>query len=215
MEHKKLSIRRRNISFLDGLQPAVRVLVAIQQPVDLDTAYTLALLYEELADGVAPAISHFGAHGHSTRRQQAHPLPPPPHVPPAKWTTKPIEEKRMTESGRMGAEDKWASLKAYRRSKGLCFVCGEKWGRDHQCKAAIQLHVVQEMIDYMWIAENDSQSENSEGQSSEQLMMLSAAPASSDSTAKSMKIMVEIQGHNLSFLIYSGSSSCFVDQHAA
>jgi hypothetical protein len=71
------------------------------------------------------------------------------------------------------------------------------------------------MIDYMWIAENDSQSENSEGQSSEQLMMLSAAPASSDSAAKSMKIMVEIQGHNLSFLIDSGSSSCFIDQHAA
>jgi hypothetical protein len=93
MEHKKLSIRRRNISFLDGLQPAVRVLVAIQQPVDLDTSYTLALLYEELADGVAPASSHFGAHGHSTRRPQAHPLPPPPPVPPAKWTTKPIEEK--------------------------------------------------------------------------------------------------------------------------
>jgi hypothetical protein len=34
--------------FLDGLKPAVRVLVAIQQPPD--TAYSLALLYEELGD---------------------------------------------------------------------------------------------------------------------------------------------------------------------
>jgi hypothetical protein len=201
--------------FLDGLQPAVRVLVAIQQPVDLDTAYTLALLYEELADGITPASSHFGTHGHSSRRPQAHPLPPPPPVPPAKWITKPVEEKRVSDSGRTGAEDKWASLKAYRRSKGLCFVCGEKWGRDHQCKAAIQLHVVREMIDYMRLAEDDSQSENSEGQSSEQLMMLSAAAASSGSAGKSMKIMVEIQGHSFSFLIDSGSSSCFIDQHAA
>jgi hypothetical protein len=36
--------------FLDGLKPAVHVLVAIQQPPDLDTAYSLALLYEELGD---------------------------------------------------------------------------------------------------------------------------------------------------------------------
>jgi hypothetical protein len=32
--------------FLDGLRPAVRVLVAIQQPADLGSAYSLALLYE-------------------------------------------------------------------------------------------------------------------------------------------------------------------------
>lgn len=38
--------------FLDGLKPQVCVLVAIQQPRDLDTAYTLALLYEELGDGI-------------------------------------------------------------------------------------------------------------------------------------------------------------------
>jgi hypothetical protein len=40
--------------FLDGLRPGVRVLVAIQQPEDLDTAYTMALLYEELGDGCTP-----------------------------------------------------------------------------------------------------------------------------------------------------------------
>jgi hypothetical protein len=34
--------------FLDGLKPAVHVLMAIQQPPD--TAYSLALLYEELGD---------------------------------------------------------------------------------------------------------------------------------------------------------------------
>lgn len=38
--------------FLDGLKPAVRVLVAI--PADLDSAYTMALLYEELGDGCTP-----------------------------------------------------------------------------------------------------------------------------------------------------------------
>lgn len=36
--------------FLDRLKPVVRLLVAIQKPVDLDAAYSLSLLYEELGD---------------------------------------------------------------------------------------------------------------------------------------------------------------------
>uniref|UniRef100_A0ACD5VQZ5 Uncharacterized protein n=1 Tax=Avena sativa TaxID=4498 RepID=A0ACD5VQZ5_AVESA len=37
--------------FLDGLKPVVRVLVSIQKPDTLDEAASLALLWEELADG--------------------------------------------------------------------------------------------------------------------------------------------------------------------
>ena len=43
--------------FLDGLFPAVRVLVAIQQPKNLDITYTLGLLYEELGEGMAMSNS--------------------------------------------------------------------------------------------------------------------------------------------------------------
>jgi hypothetical protein len=45
--------------FLDGLKPAVRALVAIQQPCNLDAAYSLALLYEELGDGTTPLNAGF------------------------------------------------------------------------------------------------------------------------------------------------------------
>jgi hypothetical protein len=45
--------------FLDGLKPTVRVLVAIQQPATLDAAYTLALLYEELGDGMTSVTPSF------------------------------------------------------------------------------------------------------------------------------------------------------------
>lgn len=37
--------------FLDGLKPSVRMIVAIQRPMDLDTAYLLASLQEEVGDG--------------------------------------------------------------------------------------------------------------------------------------------------------------------
>jgi len=30
-------------------------------------------------------------------------------------------------------KEKLDVLKAYRREKGLCFKCGEKWNRQHQC----------------------------------------------------------------------------------
>jgi hypothetical protein len=121
--------------FLDGLKPAVRVLVAIQQPKDLDAAYTLALLYEELGDGSTPLNHQTSVSNQLGRRTQTGVNPPP--APPARWVSKLVEEKKSAESHRSAADEEWASLRTYRKSKGLCFTCGEKWGREHQCKNSI------------------------------------------------------------------------------
>lgn len=129
--------------FLDGLKPAVRVLVALQQPQNLDTAYTLALLYEELGDSSSSSSDS----GSTSRKQHMVQEPAIPPAPPARWISRTVEDKRQAEGGRSTNDEKWSTLKAYRRSKGLCFICGEKWGKDHQCKTSIQLHVVQEMLD--------------------------------------------------------------------
>lgn len=40
-------------------------------------------------------------------------------------------------------------MKSYRRSKGLCFTCGERWGKDHKCSPSVQLHVVHELLDIL------------------------------------------------------------------
>lgn len=82
--------------FLDGLIPAVQVLVAIQQPEDLDVAYTMALLYEELGDGSNPFNTHHSSSSFPMRAQLA-PLPPPP---PARWVSQTVEEKRKSEAAR-------------------------------------------------------------------------------------------------------------------
>jgi len=160
--------------FLDGLNPEVRVLVAIQQPRDLDTAYTLALLYEELGDGFTPVnIQHNPIH--TPRRLTQHPQSLPPPQPPAKWISKSVEEKRLAETSKNSQDDRWMNLKAYRRSKGLCFLCGEKWGKEHQCKNTIQLHVVQEMLEMLQLSESDSEYCVVEEGHTESLMLLSAA----------------------------------------
>jgi hypothetical protein len=202
--------------FLDGLQPGVRVLVAIQQPKDLDTAYTLALLYEELGEGIALMGNSSGSSTHHSSRRQQHAhisVPPPP--PPAKWIGKPPDDRKAPDPAR-NSEDKWQNLKAFRRSKGLCFVCGEKWSREHQCKNNIQLHVVQDMMDMLQFSESDSEYCDAEDTSPENLMLLSAAASdASTKSAKSMVLKVQIQGQPLRFLVDSGSSSCFIDQDKA
>jgi hypothetical protein len=206
--------------FLDGLKPGVRVLVAIQQPRDLDAAYTLALLYEELGDNTSSQpYQHYS--GSSGRRSLAAPPVPPP--PPAKWVSRSVEEKRNAEAQRSFGAEKWNSLKAYRRARGLCFTCGEQWSREHQCKPAIQLHIVQEMIDCMTSSgdsdtgeefEHLQQQEHTSQQ--QQLMMLSSAAISTAITApRTMQLQVDIQGHALLFLVDSGSSACFIDSTKA
>lgn len=200
--------------FLDGLLPGVRLLVAIQQPRDLDTAYSLSLLYEELGDDCAAsgAITPL-----ATAPRRSFQAPPPP-LQPFKWVSKTVEEKKSAELHRSTSDDKWQGLKAYRRAKGLCFTCGEKYSREHHCKNTIQLHVVQEMIQYMQTPKDiDSTPSDSETSSPDSnLMMLSVAAMNSVvSSPKSMQIKVDIQGHQLLFLIGSGSSACFLDSHRA
>jgi hypothetical protein len=174
--------------FLDGLKPAVRVLVAIQLPDSLDAAFTMSLLYEELGDGSNPLNLQCTYRVH---RQPA--LPPPPPPPPTKWVSHSVEAKKQSENLRPNSNERWTSLKAYRKAKGLCYVCGERWGRDHQCKGAVPLHLVQEMLDCMQL--EDEITCPDEEQVPEQLLQISAAiVGASLNSHKTMLLSVVVQG---------------------
>uniref|UniRef100_A0ACD5WZI1 Uncharacterized protein n=1 Tax=Avena sativa TaxID=4498 RepID=A0ACD5WZI1_AVESA len=79
--------------FLDGLKPGIRVLVALQQPSDLDSAFTMALLYEELGEGCPPWNTHANSSSTVRRSHSVLPAPTPPPPPPARWVSKSVEEK--------------------------------------------------------------------------------------------------------------------------
>ena len=185
----------------------MRVLVAIQQPRDLDTAYTLALLYEELGDGSTPLNVHSPVS--SSRRVQPLLLPPP--LPPSRWLTKQPEEKKSAKPSRQQTEEKWNSLKAYRRAKGSCFVCGEKWGREHKCGNTIQLHIVQEMIEFLQQPDSEDEAAQGEEMGSVSLLLSAAAHHVGEKAPKTMLLQVTVQGCDMVFLVDSGSSTCFVD----
>ena len=88
--------------FLDGSKPAIRSIISIQCPVDLDTAYSLALLQEEVVE--VPTMFH-------SRHPPLLTLPAPPRRPlplPAPPAAKPpllIENKNSNESSRSNSAD--------------------------------------------------------------------------------------------------------------
>lgn len=58
------------IRFIDGLKPSVRLPIALQQPVDLDSAYELALLHASLTD--ASLVLPFFSRSQRERKRRQH-----------------------------------------------------------------------------------------------------------------------------------------------
>lgn len=141
--------------FVDGFREDIRAMIMIQRPPDLDTACALALLQEDVVQQHPrrdARRSNMGPVQRVTAKQQSLPLPsPPPSSVPTPTFTRPVEsastEKRRNFSGtRSSPQDtKMAALMAYRRAKGLCFKCGERWSHTHTCSATVPLHLVEEM----------------------------------------------------------------------
>jgi hypothetical protein len=95
----------------------------------LDTAYTLALLQEEAAEPIRRKdfrrVDSAQYQRHTSSRGTL-PLPPP--------AARPFDDK--AEQAKLpGPDDKFASLKSFRRARGLCMRCGEKWTPGHRCSA--------------------------------------------------------------------------------
>lgn len=98
--------------FISGLNADVRREVMTLQPISLLQATALAKLQEEkLRDRAA-----------STPHNFYQPKPPPPHTPNPTTKAKPSYVQRTPVEI------------AFRREKGLCYHCDEKWNANHHCK---------------------------------------------------------------------------------
>lgn len=123
----------------------------VHRPQCLDTACSLALLQEEalldfsrehkkwdhLKKFSGDSYKHHGTSKTATGftpRQQA------PNV----------DQRKQNDSLKLKPpDDKLSSLKSYRRSKGLCFKCGEKWSPGHKCPPIVSLQVMEEVWQYL------------------------------------------------------------------
>lgn len=190
--------------FIEGLKPELRSAVHLHLPGDFDTASLLALLQEEEMESVvktqgdknSKSVSRFDRYskdrsGHKT------------------------EEHKKKDSGKW--EDKLDSLKAYRRSKGLCLVCGEKYSKIHKCPEQIPLHVIEELMDVLPGSTVFGKDNNDSESEPDDLMLIAAVTAPTVSTASSKtKCTIRLPGtvgkHHLLILVDSGSASSFISE---
>jgi hypothetical protein len=125
------------------------------------------------------------------------PLPAPPAqrlsgVPDIKHPSPAANTSATTTS----TDDKWSALRQYRRAQGLCYTCGERWFKEHQCKATVQLHVLQEVLGLFPSEVGDSDQASSSGTAAELQLML-ADTVLKEPSHLTFKINGNIQGHDL------------------
>jgi hypothetical protein len=147
----------------------------VQRPADLDTACTLALLQEEALKPVHR--KEFCKSDTSVFSKMATikgALPPPPPLPRLQGAP---DDKTMAHAPVGSSTDaKLSALRSYRKSRGLCIRCGDKWHPGHKCAANLQLHVLQEIFDlchenFIGDVSEEDQSPDEDGQLN---MLLSA-----------------------------------------
>jgi hypothetical protein len=99
----------------------------------------------------------------------------------------------------------------------LCDRCAKKWSYGHKCASTVQLHVMQELWELMskdnFVAEDSSAADSTE--SGQLCLFLSEAASTGVDSPKSLRLMGQIQGHDIMILIDSGSSHTFVSNFVA
>lgn len=138
----------QTMRFIHGLRDDIKSAIVIQRPVDLDAACVLAQLQEDVTPACTKRDSRVQEYSPSTKFLQKSALPL--LVPPSRWDKQahsiPADNKKPSDqSKQQSVEDKLGALKAYRRARGLCEKCSEKWNRGHRCGTQVQLHVLDEL----------------------------------------------------------------------
>jgi hypothetical protein len=190
--------------FVDGLRTDIRVVVAMQRPQTLNTAYSLALLQEEVSEPAKKSeYPKFGnALGFKNNLRNALPLPRPPQA----QADKPPEQAAVLVKAATTTTDKLSELRQYRRAQGLCDRCAEKWFRGHKCPATVQLHVMQELWNLFGIADESESIE----ETLEQLLALSSDARMGSRGPRSIQFHDTVQGKPVVILVDSGSSASFL-----
>jgi hypothetical protein len=181
--------------FIDGLRSDIKSIVLIQHPQDLDTAYVLSQLQEEVAE----ATKQQDFKGSSRTFTKA------PHTngQPTVIVSKPP-----------ATDDKLAALYAYRKAKGLCYKCGLAYSRGHKCADTVQLHLVDEIWQFLQLPDEE-ESPTFEPVEELRILSLSLATTSVKDTPKTIPFLGHIGDIEILVLLDSGSSASFLSSRVA
>jgi hypothetical protein len=128
-----------------------------------------------------------------------------------------VEDRCLVDTHRTSSSyDKLWALKQYKQAKGLYDRCVERWTYGHNCARIVQL--IQELWDLFPNDELSANSRDSAGASEELAQLcafLSEATISGVESARSMRLIGNIQGHQVLMLVDSGRSHSFVSSTMA
>lgn len=118
----------------------------------------------------------------------------------------------VTKPGGPPLDDRFSTLRNYRRARGLCVRCGEKWAPGHKCPPVPQLHVLQEIWDVCQaeFEAPDSPEDSPEPVPPQLFLMLSSAAVSGSQAPLTLRLSGTIAGQHISILVDSGSSHSFL-----
>ncbi|CAD6238786.1 unnamed protein product [Miscanthus lutarioriparius] len=173
--------------FIDGLQDAIRSVVLVHRP-------------EEVLSEVPSKDSKRQDGGSSTKPSFTRCSPPRTlTATPSTGTTKQVEATKQS-----GVEEKLHNIKQYRRAKGLCFKCGDKWNLAHKCSNTV----------WHLLSDDDDSSPPDTARlstdSGEDLMELSLAAIQGTACVQTVLMEGKINQRSVVLLIDSRSSCSFV-----
>jgi hypothetical protein len=201
--------------FVGGLRDDIKSMVMIQRSSTLDYACALAMVQEEAADSNKGKESRrYEPSSNRAVHGSAVALSVPPKFDKSLPATG-VEDRRAIDGARAtSADDKMRALRQYRRARGLCDCCAEKWVHDHKCAPTVQLQVIQEM----WELFPDEEISTIASVDPDQLtddsahlcMCLSESAVRGVESPRSMRLMGNTQCHQIEILVDSGSSHTFL-----
>jgi hypothetical protein len=203
--------------FIDGLKDEIKSDVIIQRPDDLDTTCSLAMLQEDVLLHTGHREmrrTDFSNFNFSPVKPAPMPLPLPP-VANHRTTGNTGERRGSVQTTNKGDDGKLTTLRDYRRARGLCFKCGEKWGRAHRCSTTVLLHLVEEMWELAiegeeMVEETENAPEEPQGDS---VLAISIAAVSGGEGNKTIRLWASIHCQQVLVLVDSGSSASFLGSH--
>jgi hypothetical protein len=110
-------------------------------------------------------------------------------------------------------EDKIKALRAYRRAKGLCDRCAEKWFKGHTCAASVQLHAMQQVFELLPIEETEGELHSDEAVEEQLFLAISSQAVSGGTAKRSLQMMGVMQQQMINILIDSGNTHSFISQN--
>lgn len=198
--------------FLLGLKDELRAAVRLQAPTSITRATVFARIQEEELDLQRPRFR-------PTITSRPPPLPaalpatgrppPPPPVPPAAVAP------RAAPAPRPATDDfgRERQLGDYRRQHGLCFRCGDKYSREHQCQRTAQLLSI-EVGEHGEVLSDDAvralELLDEPDAQEPACCLLSAHAVDGTEMAETIRLRATVGNQTMLLLVDSGSTNSFV-----